>query len=160
MDPEYWTWDSSNVDAAAEAQYVAEAADLLAKVADEMQVKRSLFSNRADRSFSHTYLFDNVILARFFDVAQRTSDENIKQRMRQKLELIRVLDPKVVRRGLNGRQLKDLDYVTAFYKGDPPAKLPSGSRLRERKPKEKPSTQVEKVDPSQGENLPPKVRTQ
>ena len=94
-------------------------------------------------------------------MAQRTSDENIKQRMRQKLELIRVLlDPKVVRRGLNGRQLKDLDYVIAFYKGDSPAKLPNGSRLKERKPKEKPVTQLEKADPSQGENLPPKISTQ
>ena len=156
MDPEYWTGDHSNVDAAAEEKYVTEAADLLAKVADEMQVKRSLFSIQTDRSHhSQARFVENVIIARFFDVAQRTSDENIKQRMRQKLELIRELFE--VR---NGQQLKDLNYVIAFCKGDPPSKLPNGSRLKERKPKEKPVTQVEKADPSQGENLPPKVRTQ
>ena len=159
MDPEYWTGDHSNVDAAAEEKYVTEAADLLAKVADEMQVKRSLFSNQDDRrTYLQTGLFENVILARFFDVAQRTSDENIKQRMRQKLEVVRELLE--VRTTQDIQLRNDLNYVIACYKGDPPAKLPSNSRLRKRKPKEKPVTQVEKADPSQGENLPPKISTQ
>ena len=159
MDPEYWTGDHSNVDAAAEEKYVTEAADLLAKVADEMQVKRSLFSNQDDRrTYLRTGLFENVILARFFDVAQRTSDENIKQRMRQKLEVVRELLE--VRTTQDIQLRNDLNYVIAYYKGDPPAKLPRSSRLRKRKPKEKPVTQVEKADPSQGENLPPKISTQ
>ena len=158
MDPEYWTWDHSNVDAAAEAKYVTEAADLLAKVADEMQVKQSFFSNQADGRILKTVHFENVILARFFDVAQRTSDENIKQRMRQKLEVVRELLE--VRTTQDIQLQNDLNYVIAYYKGDPPAKLPRSSRLRKRKPKEKPVTQVEKADPSQGENLPPKISTQ
>ena len=83
MDPEYWTWDNNQLDATEEAKYVTEASDLLAKVADEFATKRL------------PSLFLEDVLERFFDVAQRTSYEGIKQRMLQKLEVIKKsLDPK------------------------------------------------------------------
>ena len=148
MDPEYWTWDSSNIDAAAEAKYVSEAADLLAKVSDEFVVKQSLFSKRTNgQAYVHDSLFSNVILRWFFDVAQRTSDESIKRRMLQKLKLVKEsLEPSLLR-NRNNRLVRQLDYVIAYYKGDPPGELPPRTSLRVREKKEKPASQVEQVDP-------------
>ena len=147
MDPEYWTWDNSKVDTVAETKYITEAADLLAEVADEFVVKRSLFSNQANnRTYNNDSLFWNVVLARFFDVAQRTSDESIKQRMLQKLEEVREsLDPQLLA-NKKGQRMRELNYVIAFYKGDPPGELPRRTSLRVRDKKEKPAKKVEQVD--------------
>ena len=126
MDPEYWAWDKKVVSAAAEAKYVTEASDLLVKIADDFLERRLLFSKGSNGRphIPDGVFWSSMILGRFFDVAQRTNDESIKQRLLEKLEAIRLANK-------DGRA--ELDYVIAYCKGKPLAKLPHRTYLRLRK---------------------------
>ena len=150
MDPKKWDFfDDKDDDVRAEAAYVSEAADLLVKVTDGF-VKNELFSDPvSEKAFRSPGSLDllNVV---FFDVVQRTNDKNLKQRLLKSFEAFRAtLAPEATDNDDEMKdRVRDLDYVIAFCKAFPPARLPPNSRLHVRKPREKPAGKVEKVAPT------------
>ena len=139
MDPDFWARENEVADAAAEERYVTEASDLLVKIADDFLEKRAMFTKRGDRrGIADNVFWGKKILGRFFDVAQRTSDESVKQRMLEKLEAVRLANK-------DRRRVADLDYVIAYCKGEPLPELSSGTALRMRDPKNGLTDKVEKL---------------
>ena len=153
IDPEYWCF-GRKVDAAAEAKFAWKAADLLAKVTDGVLEKGLLFSDTAsaDASGQNNFNFLAMINQKFYGLAQRTNDENLKQRMLKKLEAIRgslaspTLAP-MVPNEFHDVLVADLDYVIAYCKGDAPSQLPPGTWLWQREPDETSAADAEPVAP-------------
>ena len=142
LEPDFWAFNGY-VDPLADAKYASEASDLLAKVTDGFLENRLVFSNwenkRASKKTTAELL--EMTLQSFFDVAQRTDDEKIKELMLEKLETIkRSLASKPV--AIPMSDLADLDYVIAYYKGETPLKLPDNSRLWVRDPQEATTSQI------------------
>ena len=128
-------------DDATVAKRIEKAADLLAKVTDKIlagEEKRVWVNDSFGSSRGRSDEVPIWIRQAFYDIGSQSDDSEVKQLLLNKLASIQ----KHIEEQLEGstnRELKEINYLVALYKGDPDAEPPSNTVLQLRQPEVRPA---------------------